>query len=570
MKLKLFHKIALFSILLATLPAAIVGWQTATLNREHLENNILELHTNLANSLARRIDFYLDGVTGKLRALIESLRIQGISSPASIQAFLDSNHEFVSFSFVNASGREIMKTVNEIYGEGQSFVSHADDPLFKTYAAQEAGGVIDPKFMLYFEKGEPRLKIFYPYDPSSIKRGSLMIVISLRELWDDILSEGAGVGGGGRHIFIADQFGNLIAHSDPSTMKKILESGPIPAPDHPLVREALQARTIGSKEFKDSMGQDMVGSYALVKWTGWVSAIQQQKKGAFAPIYQTRTRAWIVIILSILLAGVSAIYLSKGLSRPIFEIIEAARKVAENNFDQQVKISSDDELGNLAETFNEMVWALRSYHDLQVDRIIEEKTKTESVIFSIADGLIMTDHTGKIQIMNQRAAHVFDLDGDRSKQANPWNWVGKNILDVIKDDSVHEVLKKALMESGSQTKEITMTHGEDVRHYQMSSESVVNPKTSQSWSGHGRARCDAGTGARQNEGDLPAFHNARFEKPDDINPGIRQNPHRAEIRTLERCPEIHARNDGAGQHAVPFHDQRHFGHRQGGSREDGN
>ena len=479
MNLKLFPKIALVSVLLATIPAGIVGWQTATLNREQLVNNILELHTNLANSLARRIDAHLDGVTGKLRAFVEALRMQGISSDASFQAFLDSNHEFVLISFLNPSGKEVLKAVNDAYEVDKDLVTRSDDSIFKAYLGQKAASDhFEPQFSFFFGHTDPRLKIIFPYDPSNAGMGSVYVVVSLKELWYEIVREGAGVGGGGRAAFIADKEGRIIVHSNRPLMDKIYRDGPIASDKHPLVAEALQGGSIGSKEFKDDQGQDMVGSYSQVKWTGWVSVIEQPKKIAFAPILQTRRRAVLIVVLAILVAGVAAFYLAKGLSKPIFKLIDAARKVGQNKFDQAVDINSDDELGDLADTFNDMVWALKSYSELQVDRLIEEKTKTESVIFSIADGLIMTDSTGKIQILNQKAVRVFALDAKSDQPSNPWSWVGKNILDVIDDDQVRQVLKKVLAEHGAHAfKEISVSDAQETRHYQLSSESVVNPRT---------------------------------------------------------------------------------------------
>lgn len=468
MKLKLFPKIALVAVLLATLPAAIVGWQTATLNRVHLENNILELHGNLANSLAGRIGFYLDAVTGKLRALIETLRIQGISSKAPLDAFLDSNDEFVSIAFLNPAGKEILKSVNGIYGEDDKLDSREEDPVFKDFAGQTGQDHALPRFGFFFEKSQPRMKIYYPYDPGNLKRGALVIVISLKDLWDDVIQEGAGLGSGGRAAFLADESGRLIAHSDPAVMKKILEAGPVPARDHPLVAEALQARSVGSKQFTDASGQEKVGSYARVKWTGWIPAIEQPMKTAYFPIYETRRRAWAVVVFSVLAAGLSAFWLAKGLSSPIFKLIAAARKVAENNFDQKVDIRSNDELGDLAETFNVMIWELRRYSELQVDRLIEEKTKTESVIFSIADGLVMTDGEGKIEIINDMAARVFAL--------SPAG-VGQNILEAVTDDRIKEMLRQALAQQGAEAKkEIQVSEGQRTFHYQISSEKVVNPR----------------------------------------------------------------------------------------------
>ncbi|OGR89480.1 MAG: hypothetical protein A3A86_00145 [Elusimicrobia bacterium RIFCSPLOWO2_01_FULL_60_11] len=479
MKLRLFPKIALVSILLATLPAAIVGWQTATLNRVHLENNILELHTNLASSLAGRIGFYLDAVTGKLRALIETLRMQGISSKAPLLAFLDSNNEFVSIAFLDPGGKELIKTVNGIYGDGGKLASHGADPVFRRFSAQMGQDNIEPRFGFFFRESQPRMKIYYPYDPGNLKRGSLSIVISLKDLWDDVIEEGAGLGGGGgRSVFLADESGRWIAHSDPAVMKKILESGPVDAQSHPLVAEALLARTVGSKQFKEADGRDAVGSYARVKWTGWVSAIEEPMESAYFPIYASRRRAFWVVIFSVLAAGLSAFWLAKGLSRPIFKLIAAARKVAENDFDQNVDIRSNDELGDLAETFNMMIWELRRYSELHVDRLIEEKTKTESVIFSIGDGLVMTDGAGKIEIMNQRAARAFLLEGASGASGNPWAWVGKNILEAVTDVQVKEMLRQAMAEQGSKaSRDIRVQEGEAARHYQLSSERVVNPRS---------------------------------------------------------------------------------------------
>ena len=260
-------------------------------------------------------------------------------------------------------------------------------------------------------------------------------------------------------------------------MKQIMESGPIPSASYPLVAEALQAKGLGSREFSGAGGRDMVGSYSRVPWTGWISAIEQSKQQAYFPIYQSRRRAWMVVILSVLAAGIAAFYLAKGLSRPIFKLINAAKKVADNKLDQKIEISSEDELGDLAETFNDMVWALRSYSELQVDRLIEEKTKTESVIFSIADGLIMTDSSGKIQILNQRAARAFGLERKSETPSNPWVWVGKNILEIVDDAQVKEMMRQALAEQGAETlKEVQVVSEGENRHYQLTSERVVNPR----------------------------------------------------------------------------------------------
>ena len=128
-------------------------------------------------------------------------------------------------------------------------------------------------------------------------------------------------------------------------------------------------------------------------------------------------------------------------------------------------------------TFNDMVWALRSYRELQVDRLIEEKTKTESIIFSIADGLVMTDSLGKIQIMNRRAIEAFGIGLGEQGKSDPWSWVSKNILDVVTEPQMKGVLENVISAKDPQSlQEVIVSAGQEVRHYQISSERVVNPR----------------------------------------------------------------------------------------------
>ena len=55
------------------------------LNRDQLETNVLELHTNLANSLSKRIDLHLGSLAQKTISAVNALRVQGLISPGNLQ-----------------------------------------------------------------------------------------------------------------------------------------------------------------------------------------------------------------------------------------------------------------------------------------------------------------------------------------------------------------------------------------------------------------------------------------------------------------------------------------------------
>jgi two-component system, NtrC family, nitrogen regulation sensor histidine kinase NtrY len=73
------------------------------------------------------------------------------------------------------------------------------------------------------------------------------------------------------------------------------------------------------------------------------------------------------IVLAILLSG----WASARVTRPVEQLARAAREVASGNWDTQVEVSSSDELGELAESFNSMTRELLAQreHLVQAERV---------------------------------------------------------------------------------------------------------------------------------------------------------------------------------------------------------
>ena len=72
-----------------------------------------------------------------------------------------------------------------------------------------------------------------------------------------------------------------------------------------------------------------------------------------------------IIILAIIGACIftvlSAVYLAKIIGNPIKEISKLAEKIAQGNLDVSININSEDEIGELANSFSIMITSLRSY-----------------------------------------------------------------------------------------------------------------------------------------------------------------------------------------------------------------
>ena len=95
--------------------------------------------------------------------------------------------------------------------------------------------------------------------------------------------------------------------------------------------------------------------------------------------HELQTRIVSIGLLALAVALGFVLLISRGLIRPILELVKATEAVRKGDFDVQVKVRSRDELGKLAESFNEMAEGLklnRKYQRLlsQVaDRLVAEQ-----------------------------------------------------------------------------------------------------------------------------------------------------------------------------------------------------
>ncbi|MEW6659671.1 MAG: ATP-binding protein [Thermodesulfobacteriota bacterium] len=173
-----------------------------------------------------------------------------------------------------------------------------------------------------------------------------------------------------------------------------------------------------------------------------------------------------------LIGGVSVIivigfslFLSHLISRPVTELKEAALQVGQGNYEVQVPVRGEGELALLATQFNLMVEKLRHFNDMNVGRIIAEKRKSEAIIRSVTDGIVVVDNNLLITNLNPAAAKNFGIF--------PEDALGKHILEVMRDEKLFGCLKEVLaaghpppMEEGEDI--LTMKTGEENRHYQVS------------------------------------------------------------------------------------------------------
>jgi PAS domain S-box-containing protein len=161
-----------------------------------------------------------------------------------------------------------------------------------------------------------------------------------------------------------------------------------------------------------------------------------------------------------------ALFLSKQVTVPIQALAEGTREISRGNFKYRVDVETQDELGMLVQSFNNMTSQLAdSRHQIDeftnnlqvaVQEIERRRKLLETVLESIPTGVISLDAEGRVVTLNSAAFRIF---GDSAREAH-------TIDDLVGDEASDEfptLLRRALR-LGTISKAIELRHKGRVIH----------------------------------------------------------------------------------------------------------
>jgi signal transduction histidine kinase len=111
-----------------------------------------------------------------------------------------------------------------------------------------------------------------------------------------------------------------------------------------------------------------------------------------------RTRLLLSAAIALALSAVVGLLLSRAIASPLVRLTDAAGAVAQGQFDQQVPVNSEDEVGRLSRAFNDMTARLRAARQMQVDFVADVShelrtplTAVKGTVETLRDGAV-DDH----------------------------------------------------------------------------------------------------------------------------------------------------------------------------------
>ncbi len=135
-----------------------------------------------------------------------------------------------------------------------------------------------------------------------------------------------------------------------------------------------------------------------------------------------------------------ALFLSKRVTIPIQAMAEATREISRGNFDHQINVQAQDELGTLVRSFNRMTEQLgegrRQINEFtqSLEQAIEERERRrklmEAILENIPTGVVSLDASGDIARINTAVVTIF---GDSARGAH-------TLTELIGEEAARAVL----------------------------------------------------------------------------------------------------------------------------------
>ena len=199
--------------------------------------------------------------------------------------------------------------------------------------------------------------------------------------------------------------------------------------------EVSQARTIGRGA---AIRQSDTAGYGMMYVAVPVITAQDDKLGylrlalSLEQVEQTiagiqRVLLGIAVIGSVL-AALLAIWIVNRTTQPLNDLIQAARQIKQGHFNTRLISASNDEIGELTRTFNEMSVQLQA----DLSALEAERSRMAAVLGMMSDGVIIVDPQNRIQLINPAAANLFEIQQPEV--------IGHSLIEVVRHHQIGELL----------------------------------------------------------------------------------------------------------------------------------
>ncbi|MCJ7600412.1 MAG: ATP-binding protein, partial [Desulfobulbaceae bacterium] len=356
-------------------------------------------------NLTRQLERYFTRQSNDIKFLAGSFNRKDLNGKENLRllsAFTATHTDINTLVFVDKTGQYFMLySRDEMLKKSDQFsaIQPLPDPVIRELSWHG---------MSYNAFGEPvvtgSIPILAPWEKEAA--GTLLFVIRPQQLHERLGKINVGNEG---EAFIVDETDRLVSHSNPGTLRTDHEVSLQPEIEmlHDKTADDLRPRLC---RHQGDACQKMISAYQKISAIPWGVVVEWSE----SEVYGVRNRLlWLVAVaffMVMLVVTPLAVWFTLRLTTPLTRLVDATKELARGNLSARIDVSTADEIGMLARTFNNMAeLRQKSEDDLQ-----KETEKLSVTLRSIGDGVIATDFNGRVVLINKIAE---TLTGWRQEEA---------------------------------------------------------------------------------------------------------------------------------------------------------
>ncbi|MBW1868974.1 MAG: response regulator [Deltaproteobacteria bacterium] len=188
--------------------------------------------------------------------------------------------------------------------------------------------------------------------------GILVARIDLAHSLYELLLERAGMGNTGE---------TLIINQDVVALNELRWYPDAPLKLNIKARPAVMASQgkTGITETPDYRGEEVLAAYTFIPQARWGFVAKQDLKEIYAPVQAMFIHILVVVLISAVMVYFLALFVARIFARPVLEMTETSRKIQEGDLTARNRIESNDEIGFLADSFNNLADSMGSQIQVQ-------------------------------------------------------------------------------------------------------------------------------------------------------------------------------------------------------------
>ncbi|MCD6160946.1 MAG: PAS domain S-box protein [candidate division Zixibacteria bacterium] len=197
-----------------------------------------------------------------------------------------------------------------------------------------------------------------------------------------ITEDKTGLGKTGE-IYLVNKDDYIITPSrflDDAVLKKKIDIGK-------LKHDFINAEQTSSQEhenialsFKNYRGIDILAVHSYIHEMDWILLAEISEDEAFAPVDDLTNKILLIIAVLLVFGVLLSFFVSNNITKPILKLYQGAEEISKGNLNHTIGIKAKDEIGQLANMFDDMTLSLRKSQEKteKHSRVLEKTVKART------------------------------------------------------------------------------------------------------------------------------------------------------------------------------------------------